>query len=78
MTFDRPSTSTVTTERDRLCAENRQLREAIDALLAVQIRVQSDPHWRTNDNSLWPDMVAAHRQARAAVDQTKAEKQESA
>lgn len=29
------------------------------AMVGVLRRVMADPNWRTNDNTLWPDMTAA-------------------
>ncbi|HCE9769937.1 TPA: hypothetical protein NH413_000574 [Pseudomonas aeruginosa] len=39
-------------ERDRLKAENEELRGALQAVV-------DDPTWRSNDNTLWPKIIKA-------------------
>jgi len=49
-------------------AENASLKGALRDLLAVHNRIMSDPHWRTSDNTLWPDTCDAGEKARAALE----------
>ncbi len=41
-----------TREKDRLKAENEELRGALQAVV-------DDPTWRSNDNTLWPKIIKA-------------------
>jgi hypothetical protein len=51
-----------------LAADNKRLRDALTQAVAVQQRMQEDTYWRTNDNSLWPDLCAATKAGRAALE----------
>lgn len=40
-------------------------------LLKMLVRIRDDKTWRTNDNSLWPDLLALIRKHESALEQSK-------
>lgn len=46
---------------------NARLIAAAPEMFAVIERLMSEPTWRTNDNDLWPQIVAAHKKATGAA-----------
>ena len=50
-------------------SENARLRDVLIDLVTIHERIMHDPHWRTNDNTLWPDACEAGEKARAALEE---------
>ena len=44
-----------------------ELVEGLREMCAAHDRIMGDTHWRTNDNTLWPDACAAGKTARALI-----------
>ena len=55
---------------DRIKAQDAAIAELVEGLremCAAHDRIMGDTHWRTNDNTLWPDACAAGKTARALI-----------